>query len=156
MERHVKTLNLPHKDADYNIYIDAPGYVARFIPLRTKKAFEEYALHDLEEIGILRTPKRLDEVTVTATKIKMYYKGDTIVYNADAFLLPEGSMLDDLIRKLPGITINRSGEIFSNGRKIESLQLEGRRLFDGSPRTLLENLGAYTVIIFPILIRSII
>lgn len=145
MERHVKTLNLPHKDADYNIYIDAPGYEPRIIPLRTKKAFEEYALHDLGEIGLLRTPKRLDEVTVTATKIKMYYKGDTIVYNADAFLLPEGSMLDDLIRKLPGITINRSGEIFSNGRKIESLQLEGRRLFDGSPRTLLENLGAYTV-----------
>lgn len=145
MERQVKTLNLPHKDAEYNIYIDAPGYVARFIPLRTKKAFEEYALHDLGEIGLLRMPKRLDEVTVTATKIKMYYKGDTIVYNADAFLLPEGSMLDDLIRKLPGITINRSGEIFSNGRKIESLQLEGRRLFDGSPRTLLENLGAYTV-----------
>lgn len=145
MERQIKTLNLPHKDAEYNIYIDAPGYVARFIPLRTKKAFEEYAMHDLGEIGLLRMPKRLDEVTVTATKIKMYYKGDTIVYNADAFLLPEGSMLDELIRKLPGITINRSGEIFSNGRKIESLQLEGRRLFDGSPRTLLENLGAYTV-----------
>lgn len=145
VERQVKTLNLPHKDAEYNIYIDASGYEARFIPLRTKKAFEEYALHDLGEIGLLRTPKRLNEVTVTATKIKMYYKGDTIVYNADAFLLPEGSMLDDLIRKLPGISINRSGEIFSNGRKIESLQLEGRRLFDGSPRTLLENLGAYTV-----------
>ncbi len=145
IEHQVKTLNLPHKDAEYNIYIDASGYEARFIPLRTQKSFSEYELHDLGEIGLLRTPKRLDEVTVTATKIKMYYKGDTIVYNADAFLLPEGSMLDDLIRKLPGITINRSGEIFSNGRKIESLQLEGRRLFDGSPRTLLENLGAYTV-----------
>lgn len=145
MERQVKTLNLPHENADYNLYIDAPGYEPRYIPLHTKKALENYVLHDLGEIGLLRTPKRLDEVTVTATKIKMYYKGDTIVYNADAFLLPEGSMLDDLIRKLPGITINRSGEIFSNGRKIESLQLEGRRLFDGSPRTLLENLGAYTV-----------
>ena len=64
MERQVKTLNLPHKDAEYNIYIDAPGYIARFIPLRTKKAFEEYALHDLGEIGLLRTPKRLDEVCI--------------------------------------------------------------------------------------------
>lgn len=145
MERQVKTLNLPHKDADYNIYIDAPGYEGRLIPLRVRKAFEEYVMHDLGEAGLLRTPKKLDEVTVTATKIKMYYKGDTIVYNADAFLLPDGSMLDELIRKLPGITLNRNGEIFSNGRKIESLQLEGRRLFDGSPRTLLENLGAYTV-----------
>lgn len=109
VEHQAKTINLPHKDAVYNIYIDAPGYEARFVELRTRKALEEYALHDLGEIGLLRTPKRLNEVTVTATKIKMYYKGDTIVYNADAFLLPEGSMLDDLIRKLPGITINRNG-----------------------------------------------
>lgn len=145
IERQVKQLNFPLKDADYTLYIDAPGYEPRLMPLHTKKASDEYALHSLGEIGLLRSPRRLDEVTVTATKIKMYYKGDTIVYNADAFLLPEGSMLDDLIRKLPGITINRNGEIFSNGRKIESLQLDGRRLFDGSPRTLLENLGAYTV-----------
>ncbi|MBD5178877.1 MAG: outer membrane beta-barrel protein [Bacteroidales bacterium] len=77
--------------------------------------------------------------------MKLYYDGDTLVYNADAFLLPEGSMLDDLIRKLDGVSINRAGEIFCNGRKVESLMLEGRKLFNGNPRLLLENLGAYTV-----------
>ncbi len=143
--RQVGMIGLPNKDADYNIYLDAPGYQPRYIPLHVDEDHNISSLHELGEIGLLRTARQLDEVTVTATKIKMYYKGDTIVYNADAFLLPEGSMLDDLIRKLPGITINRHGEIFSNGRKIESLQLEGRKLFDGSPRTLLENLGAYTV-----------
>lgn len=35
----------------------------------------------------------LNEVTVTATKVKFYHKGDTLVYNADAFQLSEGSML---------------------------------------------------------------
>ncbi|MBR4433618.1 MAG: hypothetical protein IKS80_03815, partial [Bacteroidaceae bacterium] len=46
----------------------------------------------------------LDEVTVTATKIKFFYRGDTLIYDATAFRMPEGSMLDDLIRQLPGVT----------------------------------------------------
>ncbi|MDE7335165.1 MAG: outer membrane beta-barrel family protein [Muribaculaceae bacterium] len=100
---------------------------------------------DLGEIGLLKEPKRLDEVTVTASRIKLYYDGDTLVYNADAFLLPEGSMLDDLIRKLDGVSINTDGEIFCNGRKVESLMLDGRKLFNGNPRMLMQNLGAYTV-----------
>ncbi|MDE6280107.1 MAG: hypothetical protein K2M05_09070, partial [Paramuribaculum sp.] len=138
-------LSLPENVADYNVYINADGYMPKMIPLKITKSHRPGMLIDMGEIGLLRMPKQLDEVTVTATKIRMYYKGDTIIYNADAFLLPEGSMLDDLIRKLDGVTINRAGEIFHYGRKIESLQLEGRRLFDGSPKTLLENLGAYTV-----------
>lgn len=44
----------------------------------------------------------LKGVTVKATKVKFYYKGDTLVYDADAFDLAEGSILDELIRQLPG------------------------------------------------------
>lgn len=43
---------------------------------------------------------QLDEVMVKATKIKMVWRGDTLVYNADAFNVPEGSMLDGLIKQL--------------------------------------------------------
>lgn len=48
---------------------------------------------------------KLDEVTVTTSKIKMVMHGDTIVYNADAFQLSNGSMLDELIRRLPGVQL---------------------------------------------------
>ncbi len=87
----------------------------------------------------------LSEVTVTATRVKMYYKGDTLVYNATEFQLPDGSMLDDLIRQLPGVTMNQHGEIFVNGRKIEELQLGSRSFFRGNSKVLLENLPYYTV-----------
>ena len=53
----------------------------------------------------------LDEFTVKATKVKFYNKGDTIVYNADAFILPEGSMLDALIAQLPGVEFKERGQI---------------------------------------------
>ena len=61
----------------------------------------------------------LDEVVVTATKIKMFYRGDTLIYDATAFNMPDGSMLDDLIRQMPGVTMNDGGEIFVNGKKVD-------------------------------------
>ena len=48
--------------------------------------------------------KQLNEAVVTATKVKFYTKGDTLVYNADAFQLQEGSMLDALVAQLPSPT----------------------------------------------------
>lgn len=87
----------------------------------------------------------LSEVTVTATRVKMYYKGDTLVYKADAFQLPDGSMLDALIRRLPGVTMNKDGKIFVNGRKVEELLLRSRSFFRGNNKVLLENLPYYAV-----------
>lgn len=89
--------------------------------------------------------KSLDEVVVTATKVKMFWKGDTIVYDASAFNLPEGSMLDDLIRQMPGVTMNENGEIFVNGRKVDELLLGSHSFFRGDKEVLLKNLPYYTV-----------
>ena len=91
------------------------------------------------------TTKTMREVTVTATKIKMYYRGDTLIYDATAFKMPDGSMLDDLIRQLPGVTMNADGEIFVNGRKVDELLLGSRSFFGGNKKVLLENLPYYTV-----------
>lgn len=87
----------------------------------------------------------LGEVEVKATKIKMFYKGDTLVYNANAFNLPNGSMLNDLIRQMPGVTMNDKGEIFVNGRKVDELLLGERSFFRGNSKVLLKNLPYYTV-----------
>lgn len=126
---------------DFDVVINAEGYYERIVPVSSIKGRNVY----YGEVGLEKLPKQLDEVTVTATKIRMYYKGDTLVYNADAFLLPDGSMLDDLIRKLDGVTIDRSGQIFCRGRKVHSLLLEGRKFYNGDPRILMQNLAAYTV-----------
>lgn len=87
----------------------------------------------------------LDEVVVKATKIKMVTKGDTIVYNADAFNLQEGSMLDALVRQLPGAELTSDGEIKVNGEKVEELTLNGRDFFKGNNKVMLDNLPSFTV-----------
>lgn len=88
---------------------------------------------------------QLGEATVKATKLMMVMKGDTLVYNADAFQLAEGSMLDKLISMLPGVELKKDGVITVNGRKVERLLVNGEDFFTDSPKVALENLPAYTV-----------
>ena len=100
----------------------------------------------LEPIYIsLKRQKKLDEVSVTASKVMFYHKGDTLIYNADAFILPQGSMLDALIEQMPGVKISSTGVIYCNGRRVDNLLLNGKDLFNGNQKLMLENLGAYTI-----------
>ena len=91
------------------------------------------------------TNRMLGDVTVTGTRIKMIMKGDTIVYNADAFQLREGSMLDQLVAMLPGAELRKGGEIYVNGKKISSLLVNGENFFKGNARIALENLPSFMV-----------
>ena len=87
----------------------------------------------------------LGEATVKATKIKMVMHGDTLVYNAAAFQMAEGSMLDNLVRALPGVKLEDGGRITVNGEYVSALLVNGRDFFKGDPQIALANLPAYTV-----------
>jgi len=87
----------------------------------------------------------LQEVVVTASKVKFYYRGDTLIYNADAFILAEGSMLDALIGQLPGVELKRDGRIYHEGKFVDDLLLNGKQFFSHDRKLMLENLPAYTV-----------
>ena len=98
-----------------------------------------------DNVYLKKDPRQLKEVTVTATKIKMVLKGDTIVYNADAFQLSNGSMLDALISQLPGVELDDNGQIRVNGKFVSSLLVNGEDFFRGDPSVALNNLPAYMV-----------
>lgn len=87
----------------------------------------------------------LGEAVVRATRIKVKMRGDTLVYDATAFDMPDGSMLTHLIEQLPGAEMNKNGEIFIRGRKIDELTLGARSLFGGKKEVLLDNLPYYTI-----------
>lgn len=84
-------------------------------------------------------------VVVKATRIKMAYRGDTLVFDASAFKLPDGSMLDALVRQMPGVKLDDNGVITVNGRKVDYLMLNGKDFFKGDNKVLLDNLPYYTV-----------
>lgn len=100
---------------------------------------------NLGKIYMIRKAKMLGEVVVRASKVMFYNKGDTIIYNADAFVLAEGSMLDALIRQIPGVELKDGGQIYVNGKYVENLLLNGQDFFKGNRQMMLDNLGAYTL-----------
>lgn len=124
------------------------GYLTQTVNLRKKDIGKRETRISLGEILMKKKPRALEhelgEVTVTASKVRMVVKGDTIVYNADAFQLAEGSMLDGLIKCLPGFEL-RNGQIRVNGNYVSSLLVNGEDFFRGDPRVALENLPAYMV-----------
>lgn len=129
------------------LYVTHEGYYPLYVPLPRLGPRESYSM--IKPIRLTRVPffkpKELDEVTVTASRVKMIVKGDTITYNADAFSLAQGSMLDGLIDQLPGAELKSDGRIFINGEFVQDLLVNGDNFFKGDPKIALENLPAYMV-----------
>ena len=82
----------------------------------------------------------LDEAVVTGSAAKVVVKGDTIAYNASAYKLPEGSPVEELIRRLPGAKIDENGKITINGKEIKKILLDGKEFMTGDNDAALKNI----------------
>ena len=86
--------------------------------------------------------QELDEVIIYANKNPIYYKGDTLVYVADSFKVAEGAVVEDLLKKLPGLNIDKDGKITSQGQTINKVLVDGDEFFGTDPTVATKNLGA--------------
>ena len=137
------------KAGNYLVKVEAEGYVTKYVPLEVKKIYKRERYLTMKTIYLHTVPKKneieLDEFVVVATKLKFYMNGDTLVYDADAFNLAEGSMLGALVRQLPGVELEKGGVIKVNGKQVDALLLNGKNFFDSDRELLLENMPAYMV-----------
>lgn len=130
-------------DSTYLLRCSSLGYKTAYrrVTVRMANRVNE---QQIDDIALQPDVHTLSEVVVKATKIKMVMRGDTLVYDASALNLSEGSMLDALIRQMPGTTLD-NGVIKVNGRAVSSLLIDGRDFFKGDMKKALENLPAFTV-----------
>lgn len=145
MNRSEFSLQVARIDSTYVFEVGCDGYSTQTVVYKVENVGARESSRRIPEIYLNRAPHKLREVEVTASKIKFYHRGDTLVYNADAFQLAEGSMLDALISQLPGVELSDNGRITVNGEFVESLLLNGKHFFDGNNNIMLQNIGAYTV-----------
>ena len=138
-------IKVPRRDSTYVFDVCCDGYKTETVTFPVNNIGKRERNRTIPTIYLERVPRMLKEVTVTTSKIKFYNKGDTIVYNADAFQLAEGSILDALIAQLPGTELSNDGQIKVNGEFVESLLLNGKEFLDGNNNLMLENIAAYTV-----------
>lgn len=138
-------LHVPKVNADYIVRFSKEGFETKYLNIKFRpngrRKYYDYGTTRL----IVQRDVSLKEAEVTATKVKFYTKKDTIVFNASAFQLAEGSMLDALIRQLPGVELKDDGRILVNGKQVESLLLNGDDFFKGNNQVMLDNLPSYMV-----------
>ena len=82
----------------------------------------------------------LSEAVITAEAPQVTVSGDTLGYNTSAYRTPEGAMLEELVKKLPGAEVDDDGNVKINGKEVKKLMVDGKEFFGGDVKTGLQNL----------------
>lgn len=120
----------------YIIRMSNVGYktVTRNVTIQDDKDFA-FGKMNLETDAVL-----LKEVIANGIAAKVVVKEDTFVYNAAAYRTPEGSVLEELVRRLPGAQISDDGKITINGKEVNKIKVDGKEFMTGDTETALKNL----------------
>ena len=96
---------------------------------------------------VILTPKSelLKEVVVRQRLGAIRMKGDTLAFMADSFKVREGASVEDLLKKLPGLQVNKNGEITAQGEKVQKVLVDGEEFFSDDPAVVTQNLRADAV-----------
>lgn len=84
----------------------------------------------------------IDEVKITGEHVPIRIKQDTIEYNASAFKTKPDAVVEDLLKKLPGIKVDRAGNIKAMGENVNNLLVDGKEFFGNDPKVASKNLPA--------------
>lgn len=147
-DAQVWQLTVPRRNTTFRIRVEHTDYETNEMVVEMKNPARLNSFHfpDMLLKRIFADKEiSLNEVTISATRVKLCYKGDTIEVDARAFKLAEGSMLESLVKNVPGCELHDNGDIYMNGRKVDYLTLNGKDFFKGNNRIMLDNLSYYTV-----------
>ena len=95
---------------------------------------------DLKEIFLKPASILLHETVITAEAPPVTVEQDTTVFNTSAYRVAEGSMLEDLVKKLPGVEVDTDGKITVNGKEIKKIMVDGKEFFSDDPQLAMKNL----------------
>ena len=121
----------------YVLKISYIGFKNKFVPLQltAAKTTRNVGTVELETDAVL-----LAEAVVTAEAPQVQVVEDTLVYNSSAYRTPQGAMLEELVKKLPGAEVDDDGNIKINGKDISKIMVNGKEFFGGDVKTGMKNL----------------
>lgn len=100
---------------------------------------------DLPAVKLYETSTVLKELVVSGVKAAVVVKTDTIEFNADSFHTTDNAMVEDLLKKLPGVEVDKEGSITSGGEKVTKILVNGKEYFEDDPKMASKNLSAKMV-----------
>ena len=131
-----------------NFYLEAPSpgtYKLRISSVGYQTIERELTLrrNENQDLGNLLMESEtvmLQEAVVTGRAAQVIVRKDTIVYNPEAFRTPEGSPIEELIKRIPGAEVDEDGNITVNGKEVKKILLDGKEFMLGDVETALKNI----------------
>jgi len=100
---------------------------------------------NLNTIALTDLSKTLSEVIVTAEAPPVTVIGDTIQYNAGSFKTPPNASVEQLLKRMPGIQMDKDGTVKAQGQKVNRVLVDGKEFFGTDPKIATKNLPADAV-----------
>lgn len=129
------TLQAP-KNGKYIVKVSNVGYTTSYKNVEIAKSQNV----DLGKWNISQDAVMLKEVVAQAQALKVTVVEDTFVYNSAAYRTPEGSAVEELVKLLPGATVDDNGTITINGKQVKKIKMDGKEFMNGDTQTALKNL----------------
>ncbi|MBQ2300174.1 MAG: TonB-dependent receptor [Bacteroidaceae bacterium] len=128
--------------ATYTLQVSFMGFKTQKFKLNLPQRSGNFKVADV----MMREDATIMAEAVVEGKLpEMTVVDDTVAYNADAFKLPEGSMVEELIKKLPGIVVDENGGFTFNGKNISQILVDGKEFFGNNRNLVLQNIPAEIV-----------
>ena len=124
----------------YRLNVELIGYTP-FVKDCNFRNYEE----DLGVIKLEENPEIIDAASITAVGNAIEVKQDTLIYNAAAFHVGDNAMLEDLIKKMPGMEVGEDGKVKVNGKEVDKITVGGKTFFFNDPAAALKNMPAKIV-----------
>lgn len=136
------SFSIPVKNGEYIVHISYIGYAEIFKDTTVTSQAPHVRLGTivLKDDNLL-----LEDAIVTAKAPEIVVKGDTIEYNADSYKVTESAVIEDLLKRMPGVEIDAEGKITVNGREIKKILVDGKEFFSDDPKVASKNLPARMV-----------
>lgn len=136
------------KEGSYLLKVSFMGYEPCFQTVTVKRGEENIVL---PKIFLEQNATLLAETVISAEMPEVLSVEDTVVFNAGAFKVPEGSMLEDLLKRLPGAEVGDGGTLKINGKTISMIMIDGEEFFTSDmsvamkniPTTMIDQLKTY-------------
>ena len=125
------------KPGKYLLKVSFIGYVTKIIPVQLTANVPAKKMGNIE---LATDAVMLQEAVVVAEAPQVTVVEDTLMYNSSAYRTPEGAMLEELVKKLPGAEIDDDGNVKINGKDLKKIMVDGKEFFGGDVKTGLKNL----------------
>ncbi|MEO6521203.1 MAG: TonB-dependent receptor [Mucilaginibacter sp.] len=91
---------------------------------------------------IVLNPRQLKEIAITGERVPIVIRKDTIEFNAEAFKTRPNAVVEELLKKLPGVEVDNKGTITVNGKSVSKIMIDGKEFFANDPKIATKNLDA--------------